>query len=316
MKKFIKRTLIFVLPILIFVVSLEIILRHIPNDYSYKKAYLDEHSKEIEILFLGSSHTYYGINPQFFGGNCFNASHVSQTLNFDWEIIKKYKNELDHLKYIVIPVDYFTFYLRLENGIENWRVKNYLIYYNINTGNKFSDYFEITNGKFKDNLNRAFRYFKKHDYNDITCNKLGFGTVFNLSTQDLVSSGKEAALKHTISSNKYFNENVSVLNNIISFAKSRNIQVVLFTSPAFKSYVEHLNAQQLNTTIARAMSIAQSNSNVKYYNFLKDSSFTNTDFYDADHLSQAGAKKFSLKMDSLILMQNNNNIGISSKSKK
>lgn len=311
MKKFIKRTLIFCLPVLIFLISLEITLRHIPNDYSYKKDYLDKHSKEIEILFLGSSHTYYGINPQFIEGNSFNASHVSQTLNFDWAILEKYRNELDHLKYIVVPVDYFTFYLRLQNGVENWRVKNYQIYYNINAGNKVSDYFEITNGRLKDNINRAFRYFTKQGYNDITCSNLGFGTVFNLAGQDLASSGKEAALKHTIRSNKYFNENVSILNDIISFAKSKKIQVVLFTSPAFKSYVEHLSSQQLDTTIAEVRSIAQSNSNVTYYNFLKDSSFTDKDFFDADHLNQSGAKKFSLKMDSLILIQNKN-IGFSS----
>jgi hypothetical protein len=37
-----------------------------------------------------------------------------------------------------------------------------------------------------------------------------------------------------------------------------------------------------------------------YYNFLNDPSFQAEDFYDADHLDEKGAKKFTLLLDSVI----------------
>jgi hypothetical protein len=39
---------------------------------------------------------------------------------------------------------------------------------------------------------------------------------------------------------------------------------------------------------------------VKYLNLLTDKAFDEKDFYDADHLNEIGAKKFTLKIDSLI----------------
>ena len=57
MKKFILKTTTLVIPIIALAIGLEISLRNIPNSYSYKKEYLDKHSEELEILFLGSSHS-------------------------------------------------------------------------------------------------------------------------------------------------------------------------------------------------------------------------------------------------------------------
>ncbi len=132
MNKFIKKTLFFCAPVLIFIVIMELLLRNIPNTYSYKKNYLDQHSNEIEILFLGSSHAYRAINPKFIHLNGFNAALISQSLDYDIEILKKYEKQMDKLKFIVIPIDYFSLYNRLETGIENWRIKNYNLYYGLN----------------------------------------------------------------------------------------------------------------------------------------------------------------------------------------
>ena len=89
MNKFITKLIIFCLPILLGTLVLEVLLRNIPNDYSQKKEYLDENSSEIETLILGSSHSFYGLNPKYFSSKTFNASHISQSLNYDYKIINK-----------------------------------------------------------------------------------------------------------------------------------------------------------------------------------------------------------------------------------
>ncbi len=71
------------------------------------------HSKSVEILCLGSSHAYFGINPDFISPPCFNAAHPSQSLKYDFEIVKKYQDKWESLKVIVIPVDYFSLFSEL-----------------------------------------------------------------------------------------------------------------------------------------------------------------------------------------------------------
>lgn len=107
MKKFVTLTLVFSLPVIVLLIAFEFSLRHIPNDYAYKRHYLDTKSNEVEVLYLGSSHIYYGINPEYSKFKTFNAAHISQSLNYDLAIFEKYKNNWSNLKCIVIPVDYF-----------------------------------------------------------------------------------------------------------------------------------------------------------------------------------------------------------------
>jgi hypothetical protein len=108
MKKFIIYTLWFILPFVIIAIPMEYMLRQIPNDYKYKKNYLDKHSNEIQTLILGTSHAFYGIDPIYFSTNTFNASNVSQSLRFDFEILKKYQNEFANLETIVLAISYHS----------------------------------------------------------------------------------------------------------------------------------------------------------------------------------------------------------------
>jgi hypothetical protein len=85
----------------------------------------------------------------------------------------------------------------------------------------------------------------------------------------------------------------------ISLSRKHNVRLIFFTPPAFESYRRHLNREQLDTMTKTMCSIAGNNSNCIYMNLLSDSSFVATDYYDADHLSETGAKKLSLLMSSL-----------------
>ena len=77
MKKFVLRILLlFFLPIVFIALIAEYSIRQIPNDYSYKNQWMETNSKSINILCLGPSSVYYGINPQYFDKKAFNGSHV------------------------------------------------------------------------------------------------------------------------------------------------------------------------------------------------------------------------------------------------
>ena len=301
MNQFIKRTLFFSIPVIVCIAIMELLLRNIPNDYSYKKNYLDQHSYQIETLFLGSSHSLYAVNPEYLNSNSFNAAHVAQSLDYDVEILKKYANQMDKLKYIIVPIDYFSLYNRLETGVEYWRIKNYTIYYGFDKSSGFVENLELLNGKCSENCFRVYKYLWKKK-SEISCNQRGWGTNYNSKNkQDLFVTAKAAAKRHAKKSISFFDENVKIVDEIISIAKSKNVKVIFYTCPAYKTYVSQLNQEQLQKTILTIKGIQNLNTNVFYYNFLNDAKFTAKDFYDADHLNEIGAEKFSKKMDSIII---------------
>ena len=300
MKQFARSFIIFIMPVLLLGICCEILLRKIPNDYSFKSNHLNIHSDTIETLILGSSHAFYGINPEYITSKSFNAANISQSLNYDWEILKKYDGKWGNLKCIVVPVDYFSLFSRLETGVESWRVKNYIIYFGMHTSNKIADHTELFSNKLSINLSRLYSYYF-HKKSNITCSDLGWGTNYNSSNKkDLTETGKSAAKRHTKKDEKYYTENLNILTSIIEFAKKRNIKILLVTFPAYHTYTENLNHYQLNRTINTIYQLNKTYSNISYYNLLYDTTYTETDFYDADHLNEIGAKKFTKALDSLI----------------
>ncbi|MDR6940525.1 hypothetical protein [Mucilaginibacter pocheonensis] len=301
MKRFIIQVLLFLSPVIVLAVLMEALLRNIPNDYQYKCDYLNRNSNKIDVLILGSSHAYYGINPQLMTHKSFNAAYVAQSLFYDWQIIKKYDKNWHHLKFIILPVDYFSLYGRLENGIESWRVKDYNIYYGISSSH-YTDNSELLSNKLRLNVARIKSVYFNHE-SDLLCSKFGWGTEYlSQKRKDLPSTGALAAKRHFVINEGYFNENVAVLTSIIKYAAKNHIKVLLYTSPAYKTYVQNLNRRQLNSTIGMLYVLSKKYDNVFYWNLLNNHSFNAVDFYDADHLDNLGAGKLTHKMDSLISM--------------
>jgi hypothetical protein len=306
MKQFLTKFIIISLPILFGAILMEILLRNTPNDYLFKKQYLDKNSSEIETLILGSSHSFYGFNPEYFRSNTFNASHISQSLNYDFEILNKYQDKFKNLKTIVLPISYFTLYGKLEAGSESWRVKNYIIYYGLSSSKSLVDYSEVLSNRININIKRiASNYILGNS--TISCTDLGWGTSYkSKNARDLTETGKTAASRHTredINSDKYqdiFNDNILILESIIQWSKDNDVKVLLLTPPAFETYRQNLNQEQLKITVNTASDICSKYENCKYYNLLTDTNFVAIDFFDADHLSEIGAKKLSVLINGKI----------------
>lgn len=307
MKSFIKKSIFISLPLVVLLIFMEFLLRNIPNDYTYKKSYLDQHASEIETLILGSSHAYYGLNPIYFTNSTFNVSHIAQTLEYDSAIFNKYFSDFKNLKTVIIPISYFSLYSKLENGTESWRVKNYVLYYGFKNFTSINSHSEVLSHRLSSNLGRL-QLFNNKNKSEITCSKLGWGAGDNFSKENnLTESGKSGAKNHTVkdlegkTSKKIYKDNILLLNKIINECKKKDINVILLTLPAYKTYTEHLNEYQLNATIKTAKNLDEVNANVAYLNFLYDSRFDANDFHDGHHLSVKGATKLSQIVNNIIV---------------
>jgi hypothetical protein len=301
MKTFINNLLIFILPVIFLALASEVLIRLIPNDYILKKNYLDKNSDKIEVLILGSSHSFFGLNPVYFSNNCFNASYVSQSLDYDLEILKKYDNKWSKLKTVVLPVSYFSLFEKLKECSESWRVKNYTLYYKMKASKSFKEYSELLSSKLEIIIKRLNSYYIKGE-NPLSSSPLGWGNVYNSKDgKNLIETGKFAAKWHTYDDYHSYPEIVSTLQSIIRVCNKNNVRIILFTPPAYETYRDNLNKDQLNLTIQKSHDIANSYNNCTYINLLADTSFKATDFYDADHLNEIGAKKLSLLINGIIV---------------
>ncbi|MDR2410254.1 MAG: DUF1574 family protein [Bacteroidales bacterium] len=209
------------------------------------------------------------------------------------------------MKTVVIPVSYFTLWGRLSSGQESWRVKNYVIYYKISKNdNKIKYYFELSSNKFTTNIRQILSYLQG---SNMTCSKQGWGINYNSkNAKDLEETGKTASARHTrkdihsLQRTRIFNDNISILDSIINLCRRHKVNVLLFTPPAYKTYNQRLDKEQLTIMLDTSKKMANKYQNCTYINLMTDSSFVSTDYYDADHLSEIGAKKLSLLIDKYI----------------
>ena len=258
---------------------MELLLRNIPNGYALKSDYLKSNKKSIKTLLVGSSHILYGINPKFLTEKALNYGNVSQTIDVDYKIINHHINTLEALQTIVIRMSYATLFEQLENGDESWRIKDYEIYTDINFNSKL----------------------KYHSENSEFVSNQGWGThTAREKTQNIDAVGKLIAEKHTINDEVIYTENYKLLEAIVDLCQKNEVKVVLVMMPAHKSYVQHLNQNQLEKTISAAKFIDSKYSNCRFFNFLTDNQFKQSDFLDADHLNREGAEKFTILMDRLL----------------
>lgn len=294
--------MLFLMPIATTSFGIEYLLRRMPNDYKFKADIYAERAADFEILCLGNSHSYYGVNPLYFKRKAFNGSHVAQSLNIDLLIFRKYEPRMKNLKYVLIPISYISLSSKLENGAEAWRAKNYTLYYDgLYVPDKIINYSELLGSPFTSIKNRIKSYYLKQE-SSITSDNSGYGTNYKSKVKrDLIKTGKMTAEKHTVKDFSNFPENEKSLKEIIRLCADSGIKVILFTPPAYVSYKRYLDTVQLNRTIRIAASYEKNYKNLSYYNFLNDTTFVANDYFDADHLNEFGAEKLSKKLNQIIM---------------
>ena len=77
MRQFIIKSLIFISPFILLVAWWECRLVRIPNSYNTKVRLIEYAAPACEVLVLGTSHEYWGINPSFFTQKGFNMANNS-----------------------------------------------------------------------------------------------------------------------------------------------------------------------------------------------------------------------------------------------
>lgn len=131
MNRFLRRIFWFVLPVAAAAAGAEWGLRSIPHQLGYKAAYMERHAPQIEVLSLGLSHAFYGLDFHASKFRGFNLAYHGQPLDRDLELWEKYAGRLTSLRGVVISLSCWSIHHRLRKDGEQWRVPFYTINYDL-----------------------------------------------------------------------------------------------------------------------------------------------------------------------------------------
>ncbi len=295
MKTFLKYCLLFVLPFLIAAITVEFTTRQVPNPYKYKYEWMQQNAEEVEVLVLGSSHTFYGIRPEFLGGKAFNLANVSQGPKQDLYLLKYWAGRYRNLETVIFPISSSSWWVRdLEYSIESYRCRYYKIYMDCDLYPDLSLYnLEISDWR---TAKEKFTKFFSGD-SDPGYDKYGWGNTYKLSEKkmDKWNDGTEAEAavkRHTIKNWEHVNHNDTLMKELAEFCRSHHVQLVLISTPCWHAFYDNLNDKQLTKTYELTHQFIKEY-NLPFFDYLKDPRFEADDFYDSNHLSDVGAIKFT-----------------------
>ena len=309
MKKFLKYCLLFVLPICLIAISLEDLVRQIPNLYKYKYEWMLKNADEVETLVLGNSHTYYGIQPKYFKSKSFNLANPAQLYEQDLFLLKYWSNRCPKLKTVILPISYFTFFVQDSgNGKETFRCKNYNIYMDCDLypSWSFSYNFEIADPRVV--ISKLYKYTLGIKGQDRICDIYGNEAYNTLAYR---TSDWDKYDKNTIESTfnlDYIQKNLHEIEQIISLCKEKNINLIFVTTPCWHTYRSYLNEDQLNKLYSIIHKL-QRKYEISYFDFFQDERFNAEDFFNSSHLSELGEMKLTKILESEInKLENKKNI--------
>lgn len=295
MYKFLKKILFFLFPIFIVWGGLEYFYRTVESNYSYKHRTITKKYTEIEILVLGDSHAFFGINPQYMDSKTYNFSNISQSLYFDKLLIKKHIKELKNLKSVIITIGYYSLSQQDNTKEDRWRKYFYQNQMQLDVPiiSVFDPkgYSLALTRRFNKSMTLINKYFEEGTI--IGCDTNGWGNYYKISSdKDLDEIALKTAKKHEDFSID-FSHNISRLQSIIDICKSNNTKVYLVDMPVYKGYIENLSSDKLAKITTTCEALDQKNENTFYINLREDPRLQKSDLYDADHLNHKGAEKFT-----------------------
>jgi hypothetical protein len=297
MKKLLYNSALFLLPVVVIIIGLEVFLgqQSVINSSRKKKTHLEEKASNIENILLGSSQVLQGVNPKIIpSANSFNLANVSQSLYLDAELIKLYLPELKKLKTVFWGINYNSLFLKLSNSPESWRENLYTLEFGIpaNRPQNFiesNSYFNVYGLKTSANI---LRNAGKMDLAP-TINEYGFQEVKATGTSNQ-NAEERIGYHHESMKESHLEENLSYIKNTIELLQKNNIRVVFFTTPTTTDY-RYLEKPVFKNSHFKTMDLLESKYGVEYHNFedLPDFEQDLSYFHDSDHLNEKGAEFFT-----------------------
>jgi hypothetical protein len=304
-RKILKISIIIAIPAVILLIYIEAGLSRLDTHYLKKRLDFNVKLSKVEVLSLGSSNAYFGINPKIFSCNGYNLAYNAQSMYYDLEFIKKYIDLMPELKIVILPAIFYTTGTRLVGTSQDWRMFFYKQYWGLPLENEPK--------KITENIKRHIdsrNYTKIALYSDTLYTHLkdGFSGHVDYIPEEsgwynskdapkfnaINEIGRKGAEAHSLTyDTKVADKNIKHWQKLIDILKNRGVEVILVHLPEDKSYYNYLDQKKSQDFTARISGLARKNG-IKFADYSKDRRFNQEDYtFMPDHLNDRGASKFS-----------------------
>ncbi len=274
-------------------------LNHKIGSYGHLHSRIAEVKKttNVDLLFLGSSHTYRGFDPRIFkneGFTSFNLGSSAQTPAQTYVLLKRHLKQLNP-KVIVYDTYPFTF---TSDGIES----------SLDVISNDRNDIESIKLAFKQNHIKVYNTLVYGLYCDFFNRNASYSEPVHSGLDTYISGGYVAReityfknLKYASKEWVLKDEQLEAFEKIVRMTKENNIELILVQTPItrafYSSYTNNVMFDQKMKSYG------------EYYNFneilqLDDS----LHFYDVDHMNQDGVNIFDAKFIDLVLKKNNKQV--------
>ena len=288
MKRFLLRSLCFLFPALLALVAVEVYVRSLPNTYKYKEAWMRKNGERVHTLLLGNSHAYFGLVPTVLGDSVFSLANVSQRLEHDRFLLKRYAGTCPHLKTVILVADNSNLFDVPMEEDEPGRATYYQLYMGYAKHSVLSRYgFELSS--MSNFWGKVLRHWKR-DMAD--CDSMGWGCGYVASKRNPADFQPERIREHHFHDWSSTLANRRDVDSIASWCQNRRVRLVLLMTPVSSGYTKKAEPWQLGYVRSVADSCRQAYG-AQVADYSCDPRFSDDDFFDPDHLSDDGARKFS-----------------------
>lgn len=305
MGRFLKKSVVFFLLVILACVGLELLLLTKPNVYSYKREYVERHLEDITVLLMGNSHIEEALVPELLGDSVFNFAISGKEWRCDVELAQRYLPKMNRLRIVVLPFSYEYF--------EFGRTRDEV---SMPQARKRTNTFRCMQTKYLGIRQYGWRYWSEilnSDENYMKrlfscqstsdfCDSLGF---VKLGVQGRSPYWPWQRLPEIVDPNmprdeKAFEEFVRGHDTIAQLCREQGARLILVSAPVYQTYQYRISDVVLQEMKLVADSLNKLYHNVEYYNFFFAEGFDDEDFYDSGHLTETGAIKFSKMLSDTI----------------
>lgn len=305
MKRFISKTLIFTLLLLIIAIVIEFVVRSVPNPYKYKMSLIEKQKKDVQLLVLGSSTTLNGIKPGVFDKKTLNMALGGQGIIIDAFLVNRYLQQMPNLEAIILPVDYPTLFKPAVSGFPDG-LMSYHVYYGFEP-----ECFSIDN---------CFEFFHRksvrtklermiHGETPRFSDSLGFAGSAWIGDLEAEVYIKGMTIEDNTDNmmDKTIKKNIKALRQIAELSEKANVKLVIVSMPFHKSFRDLASPTQWSFTHSVIDTVIKQFDNSLYLNYYS-TDFSDTCYLNSTHLNVYGAELFTKMLahdlDSIGVFQN------------
>ena len=294
MKKFLGRFFFSFLPILAFLVIIELLVRDAQNDYKYKWSYLNGNAKDLEVLVLGNSQSFYGIDCNSLSARSFNMAMEGQGLLIDDYILEHFGSALVDLRAVVLPISYLSLTQPAAFGAPG-RITQYHLYYGYESKWFSTENYECLSPlSCREKIKFLISGNSLRQVDSLGCCSKPTGTFRNDADETLswTTGGTE----------KIIDFNKAALTHISGQCEKKGIKLILISFPTDASYRSscYYDSSQMERVKGFAAMLSNNSKSTIWIDWSESDEFDHSDFFDSSHLNSQGASKLSTMVNTTL----------------